>query len=109
MRLLGALLLGAVVGTAALLVHREGPPVLLLAVAASLATGLWLRGSGHPATATAYSVGWVVMLGIAVLGRPEGDWAVGGDLPGNVVMGTGLLLVVVGVTALGRGRRPVAS
>ncbi|QNN51712.1 DUF6113 family protein [Nocardioides mesophilus] len=105
MRLLGALVLGAVVSVAALLVHREGGLVLLLAVAASLATGLRLRLADHPAPAAAYSLGWLVVLGIALAGRPEGDWAVGSDLAGYALMGTGLVLVVVGISAL-PGRRP---
>ncbi len=104
MRHTAALAVGILVGLAAVLVHRSGALPLLLAVVASVATALWLRSGTHRSVCTAFCVGWVALLGVVVTGRPEGDWAVGGDLPGYALAATGLLLVVLGVTALPRRR-----
>jgi hypothetical protein len=37
-------------------------------------------------TRVAFAVGWLLMVGYAVLGRPEGDWAIASDLSGYVVL-----------------------
>jgi len=103
-RQVAALLLGAVVALAAVLVHRIGLLTLVLAVVTSLATAGWLRQRSHPWTASAFCLGWVAVLGLVLAGRSEGDWAIGADLAGYTLMGTGLVLVVYGVTAL-RARR----
>ena len=103
-RLAGALLLGALVGVAATAVHRVAvlgiPAGLLLAVAGSLLTARHLRRGPLPRSAAAYALGWVVVVGLALAGRPEGDYAVAADVPGYVLMGTGLVLVALGVASL---------
>lgn len=100
----GAFLLGVVVGVAATAVHRvttSGLPAgLLLAVVASIAAAWLLRTGVVPRSAAAYCLGWVLVIGFAVAGRPEGDFAVAGDLAGYTLMGTGLVLVVLGVASL---------
>lgn len=105
MRYVGALLLGGVVALAAVAVHRvdvRGLPVgLVLAVAASVATAWQLRRSAVPRTTAAYCLGWVAVVGVTLAGKPEGDFAVAGDVPGYTLMLTGFLLVVIGVSALG--------
>ena len=114
MRVVGhllALLLGVGVGLGSTLVHRVSwlglPLGLVLAVGASLATAWHLRGGVVPRLACSYCLGWAVLLGQAVRGRPEGDFAVAGDLAGYTLMGAGLVLVALGVASLIAGpRRP---
>ena len=99
-----AALIGAATAVAALAVHRSGPAWLVLAVAASVAVAWGLRSTGTPRLGAAYCVGWLVVLGFALGGRPEGDYVLAGDPAGYVMMATGFALVVLGITSLGRGR-----
>lgn len=98
-----AALIGAATAIAALAVHRSGPAWLVLAVAASVAVAWGLRSTGTPRLGAAYCVGWLVVLGFALAGRPEGDYVLAGDTAGYVMMATGFVLVVLGITSLGRG------
>ena len=66
----------------------------------SIAAAWLLRTGVVPRSAAAYCLGWVLVIGFAVAGRPEGDFAVAGDLAGYTLMGTGLVLVVLGVASL---------
>lgn len=107
LRHLGSLLLGAAVCLGAVLVHRSLVPLgLLVAVGSSVAVAGWLRGSRHPRTAASYVVGWLVLLAVAVAGRPEGDYLVAGDVRGYVLLATTLVLVLVGIVSLAGGREP---
>ena len=99
-----AALIGAATAVAALAVHRSGPAWLALAVAASVAVAWGLRSTGTPRLGAAYCGGWLVVLGFALAGRPEGDYVLAGDTAGYVMMATGFALVVLGITSLGRGR-----
>lgn len=103
-RYVGALLLGALVGLCSVAIHRSAPlgvPAgLLLAVVASLGTAWHLRRGAVPRSASAYCLGWVVVVGLALGGRPEGDYVVAADLSGYALMGTGFLLVAFGVASL---------
>ena len=98
-----AAFVGAATAVAAIAVHRSGPVWLALAVVASLAVGWALRSTGTPRLAAAYCLGWLVVLGYALAGRPEGDYVLASDGAGYVMMTTGFLLVVLGITSLGRG------
>jgi hypothetical protein len=40
-----------------------------------------------------------------VAGRPEGDYALAGDVEGYTMLGAGFLLVVVGIVSLAGSRR----
>jgi hypothetical protein len=108
----GCLLLGAVVGLAAVAVHREAPPWgLLLAMATTFAVPARLLASPRVAirrTGASYVAGWLVVGAVVLPGRPEGDYALASDLEGFVLLGAGFLLVVVGVVSVtgGRRRRP---
>lgn len=97
-----ALLLGATVALSSVAVHRSEllgvPAGLLLAVGASGMLALVLRSIGR--VGASYVVGWLVLLGLALTGRPEGDFVVASDLRGYGLMAAGLALVVLGVTAL---------
>ena len=98
------LLLGATVGLLAVVVHRSdlaGVPLgLVIAPVATLVVAWSLWGSRSRRRAVYYAVGWLIVFGVLVAGRPEGDFAVAGDLTGYVLIGTALVLVVVAVASL---------
>lgn len=104
MRHLGALVLGAVVAVAAVVVHRLdafGLPVgLVLGGLASLYTAWHLRRGAAPRVAASYCLGWVAVLGVVLAGKPEGDFVLASDATGYALMGVGFLLVGFGVAAL---------
>lgn len=95
----GSLLLGLLAGTASVALHRLGPG-MVLALLATATTVLALR-AWWPRMAAAFALGWLVPVGGAVLGRPEGDYAVATDLRGYALMAAGLVVTVVAVTSLG--------
>jgi hypothetical protein len=106
LRHLTCLVVGAAVALGAVLVHRSAFPFGLgLAVATTFAVPWWLLGSARPRTAASYVVGWLVVLGLVVRGRPEGDYVLAGDLEGYSMLGVGFLLVVVGIVSLAGRRR----
>ncbi|WP_109509329.1 hypothetical protein [Nocardioides speluncae] len=60
----------------------------------------------------AFAVGWLLMVGYAVLGRPEGDWAIASDLSGYVVLVAALVFTLAAaLTSAGSGpsRNPRGS
>jgi len=99
--------LGVLVALAAVGVHRSVPPWgLLLAVATTWAVPWRLLLSRWPGTAASYVVGWLGLFALVVVGRPEGDYALAGDLRGYSLMAAGFVLVVVGIVAVaGSSRR----
>lgn len=106
-RHLGCLLLGALVGLTAVLVHRSLFPLgLLVAVATSFAVSWWLLRSRRPRTAGSYAVGWLAVLVLLVAGRPEGDYVVAGDMRGYLLLAAGFAMIVVGIVAVAGGRGP---
>jgi hypothetical protein len=107
LRHLACFVVGAAVALAAVLVHRSVFPLgLLLALATTFAVPWWLLGSARPRTAASYVVGWLAELGLVIDGRPEGDYALAGDLEGYTMLGGGFLLLVVGIVSIaGRRRR----
>ena len=105
LRHLACLVVGLVVALAAVIVHRSLFPVgLLLGVATSFAVPSWLLRSRRPRTAGSYVVGWLAALVYVLIGRPEGDYVVAGDLRGYLLLATGLALVVVGLVSWAGGR-----
>jgi hypothetical protein len=110
LRHLAALLLGAVVAVAAVAVHRSSFPLgLALAVAASVLTPVRFAASRHPRTAATYVAGWVAVFAFVMAGRPEGDYAIAGDVDGYTMMATGLVLVFVALLGLTGSMQPAAS
>jgi hypothetical protein len=107
----GVGLLGAAVALAAVAVHRTtvtGLPLgLLLAAAASLSAGWWLRGSRRPRLAVTYAVGWILVFALALQGRPEGDFVLAADPTGYALMAVSLGVLALGVWGLASrpGRR----
>jgi hypothetical protein len=106
LRHVAALLVGGLVSVAALAVHRSAFPLgLLLAVVTTYAVPWWLLRGPEPRCASSYALGWLVVFGIAVAGRPEGDFVLAQDLRGLALMVAGVGLVVVAVVGLTGGRR----
>lgn len=90
------LVVGAVVGLAAVAVHAYWWG-LLLAVAAGVAGVLALPAG---LARVAYVVGWLVPVGLAVVPRPEGDYAIAGDLAGYTLLGVCVVLVILALATL---------
>jgi hypothetical protein len=106
LRHVGSFLLGLAVAVGAVAVHRSLPPLgLLLALLPTFAVPWWLLRSGRPRTAMSYAAGWLLVLGATVSGRPEGDYAVAGDLRGYGLVAAGFGLVAVAVASVANGRR----
>jgi hypothetical protein len=108
--LLVALLLGGVVAVSAVAVHRQVadglPWGVVLAVVASVAVGWGARRvwPARPTLASAYGLGWLVVFGLALVGRPEGDYAIAADARGYLLIGAALVMVAVTVGALAWSR-----
>lgn len=100
MRHLGAAVLGVSVAMAALAVHRAGLLLLALAILASLTPAWAFIRSPWPRLGATYSLAWLVVFGVAVAGRPEGDYVLATDFSGYGLMGAGFVLVVLGIGAL---------
>ena len=101
----GAALTGALASLAALAVHRSGPGWFVLAGVVSLGAAWLLRGTAHPRLAASYSLGWLLVFGVAVAGRREGDYVLATDLAGYGLMAVAFALVALAVSVL-PGRRP---
>ena len=102
MRLLGGvvagLLLGLLVGVAAVAVHPWWWGVLL-AVAASSAMLLALpRGASR----IAYAAAWAIVIALAATPRPTGGYAVAGDLEGYLMISWAVLMIVVATATVAR-------
>jgi cytochrome b subunit of formate dehydrogenase len=95
--LLVALVLGFAAGVAAIAVHRTLPG-LLLGTATAVAVMVALR-PWEPRASAAFAAGWLVPLVAAVAGRSEGDYAVASDLLGWLLIGSGFVVLVTGITA----------
>lgn len=64
------------------------------AVAMHALPGGWLRFG--------FMTGWLTVLVIALLGRPEGDWVIVADWHGYTLLGAGLFFVTYAVTTVPR-------
>lgn len=103
---LGLLVAGFVIGVAAVAVHARawGLPlgaVATLAALVALPPGLWSR--------CPYAAGWIVALALALVPRPEGDYAIASDVPGYLLLAVGLVLLVLALATLPVGRRRTSS
>jgi hypothetical protein len=103
---LALLAVGAGTAIAAVAVH-ELSWGLPLAIAATLVTlvalppGWWLR--------LPFAIGWTVLIGWLVSPRPEGDYVISSDLPGYLLVGLALLVLVLGIATLPRPTRPTRT
>lgn len=101
----GAVLVGTLASLAALAVHRSGLGWLVLAGGVSLAAAWTLRRTARPLLAASYGLGWLVVFGIAVAGRREGDYVLATDVAGYGLTVVAFAMVALAVSAL-PGRRP---
>lgn len=96
----GLLLLGAVVGVVGVLVQAAWfPGGLLLALAGT--AGLFWGGAtlmGRKAGAVVPAVGWLVLVVLASLPRPEGDFLFGAGIGAYVFLFGGMFLAVLCAT-----------
>ena len=102
-----SVLLGAVVGLGAVTEHRADFPVgMLLALATSVAVPVRLLVSRRPRAAASYALGWLTVFVLAFAGRPEGDYALAGDLDGYLLVAGSFAVLGIGVVSLpGRAGR----
>ncbi|GGU43344.1 hypothetical protein [Nocardioides albus] len=92
------LLLGLLVGVAAVAIHPWWWG-LLLAVAASSAMLLALpRGVSR----VAYAAAWGIVVALAATPRPAGGYAVAGDLAGYLMIFWAVLMIVVSAATVSR-------
>ena len=102
-----AALVGATVGFASVVVHRTGVLQLPLGLVTTFAVAWALRISAVRRLATSYAAGWLIVFGYVLAGRPEGDYAVAGDLTGYLLIAAAFGMLVIGVSSLGqRGSSP---
>ena len=94
------LLLGLVVGLAAVVIHARTPGLVLGLLATSAAAYALPPGA---TTRLPFCLGWVLLVGYATAPRPEGDYVVGQNVPGYVLLGFTLALGLYAVATL-RGR-----
>jgi hypothetical protein len=97
---LGLLLLGVVVGLAAVWTHDRWW-ALALGAAATLTTALALPAG---LLLVAYAAGWVLSAAYFLFARPEGDFVVGSDPRGYTFVALTLVLVILAVA-----RRPATQ
>lgn len=96
-----ALVAGAAVGLAGVAVYAWWWG-LLIAVVATVAGELALRPGPQR---LAFAVGWVVPVGIAMVPRREGDFAIEKGVPGYTLMVLGAAVLLVASATLPIGRR----
>jgi hypothetical protein len=106
LRAAGLLVLGAVVGIAAVGVHNTwwGLPLLIVASGAS-AYALPAGWAGR----IPFALGWSVVVGGLTLPRPEGDYFIASDVNGYVLLGFGLVLLVASLATLPPPRKNARS
>jgi hypothetical protein len=108
---IAALLLGGLVGLAALVVHRDAvwvgavplPWGAVLAVATPTAIGIALRR--RPALLLGFLGGWLLIIWAAIGGGPGGDFLLMNDVLGWGFLGANLLIFGIVMFAAGAARR----
>lgn len=97
-----AMVAGAVVSIAAVSTHRSVVLALPLGLLLGLATtfvAVWALREVLRRLAASFALGWIGAFGFAVVGRPEGDFAVASDLRGYALMAAALGVVALGVAS----------
>jgi hypothetical protein len=110
MRVLAAIPLAAIGAWTALcaVALNSDAPWLALGIAAP-ATATYALPGGWPRLG--FIAGWLTVLAIALLGRPEGDWVIAADWHGYTLLGSGLVFLTYAVGTVPRraqkpGNRP---
>lgn len=91
--------LGAASGLASVAVHDKSWLWFVLALAAPLATTIAVAAG---LLRVAFVAGWFGVLMLAVLGRPEGDYAISSNVRGYSLLGAGLLILALAVATIPR-------
>lgn len=94
---LGCLVLGAVVGLGTVALHGYGWGVGLgiattVATLVALPGGWWRR--------LPFALGWIAILGMATVQRPEGDFVIASDASGYLLLATGAVVLGAGFVGL---------
>ena len=95
--------LGAASGLASVVLHDKSWLWLLLALAAPLALAFAVPGG---LLRLSYVAGWFALLLLAVLGRPEGDYAIRSGTRGYALLLGGMVLLALAVATIRRPVRP---
>ena len=93
----GCLLLGAAVGLATVVLHGYGWG-LGLGIATTAATLVALPGGWW--RRLPFALGWTVVLGVATVQRPEGDYVIASDASGYLLLATGAVVLGAGFVGL---------
>ncbi len=98
----GLLVLGVGTGLASVLVHDKSWGWFVLASATPVLTSLvlpqgWLRSG--------FGLGWLLVLALAIWGRPEGDAALAADARGYGLYVVALVMITIVVATLPRPNR----
>ncbi len=93
----GCLILGAAVGLGTVLLHGY-PWGLVLGIAATAATLVALPGGWW--ARFAFALGWVALLGVSTIQRPEGDYVVASDTSGYLLLASGAVVLAAGFVGL---------
>ena len=99
----GLFVLGAASGLASVVVHDKSWPWLLLALAAPLALTIAVPGG---LLRLSFVGGWFALLLLAVLGRPEGDYAIRNGTRGYALLMGGMVLLALAIATIRRPVRP---
>jgi hypothetical protein len=96
------LIVGAAVGLATVAVHELwwGLPLSVAATAPTLVAlpaGWWSR--------LPFGIGFVALVGWLTVPRPEGDYVIGSDVRGYVLISLAVFVIIVAVTTLPRPGR----
>lgn len=95
----GLLVVGLGTGLASVALHDKSWAWFALAVVTPLLTVLAVPGG---LLRGGFALGWLAVLGLAVLGRPEGDAALASTSRGYGLFGAGLLVMTVAIATLPR-------
>lgn len=98
---LALLLVGAVTGLAGVLLHGRWWGLALVAVVTLAAA--WLL-PGRWWARVPFVLGWVLLVMVALRGRPEGDFLVASTLQGYLFLGTGAVLALLAALGLRHAR-----
>lgn len=96
-RALALLVLGVAVGTATILTHAD-PVGLPLGLLASAATAWALPGGWS--LRLAFTAGWIAVLAYVLVPRGAGGFLIGADVPGYLLLGFGLVLMLFGIVTV---------
>lgn len=100
---LGLLVVGMGTGVASLAFHDKSWPWFALALVAPLLT-VAVASPGFPRSG--FALGWLAVLALGLLGRPEGDAAVASSVRGYGLLLAGLAVLTFAVATIPRPRRP---